>query len=1102
MNPVRIRIWPLALCLPLMAIAALGWVHPVQAGSLLGPADIAAPASLASIDATAILTPTADAFVSSASPDTNFGGDPVLSVSSVSDLAFIATHTFMQFDLSGLPSGSIINRAELRLFQTSASGEVGFGVNRVTGAWDANTITWNTRPGAITHYGGLTTTLDSDVTVIWDMTSLVQTWVYQPVATPNFGLHIFGPASPIHSRIFHSAQGTRPPRLIIDYTAPPDSIFIPRDTAAVTPDGQCSPADEYANAASYSFLDANNALSTVYLKHDDDNIYFCFVSLPGNFRGRFYGVYLDTANDKGKYAALGDFALRVAVADGNLTSFEGTGDSVNTYQPVDLSDDWTAVASFTGNAEGAEYRIARSLFKDGCASPFGLVLLHQDVNDNGDNYGLPPSLNTISPDFWLEATLEYPNCIRVCSETAVPCSAASEATVYNAESGAPFALDNDGYVIERPAIAEGDLLWATLPVSSTPRATLYHTSGLPQEVTPDAFRGPGSGIMTLVVSGQRPLLIQDLDVSAQWWVEGDPNRVAWLRNSIEAASKFLYDFTDGQFALGQVKVFQSYDGWLDSDLQLHVNNSFQPRAVIGGIVVTETADISPTVAISYTPGNVYMGSYWNRFGTPPGQPVTVDGVVVPTETLELDWALAFAHELSHYLLYLFDVYTDVDGNASDELAELCTGSAMGDVYTPSNQGFIFDVGHWDERCSETEAYTTLSGRTEWETIHLWHPWTITPTTFITGPVQPVGITQVSFVTPTVPPGAPATSQVFDLLYQDNETNSAEARVFILRNNRVYEQGKPAKGANQVELIDAQLEDRLCVYDINDNAEGSETPRHQFGCEIIQLNDATLQMTKNVTWAPEVALLQTGASQLSVVVTQVVTSPVGAPALPLVARLYPEHGEQVAQITLAGEDGHYAGVFNLTEPVPPVYLQLYVGENPPTPATRREVIADRGTGGSGAFGPARNYGKVPVVSSDGNASYESEEPFHLAEGESIAWQSMPGTPPLPSNRRILGQSYRLDAFPAGLVSDGAVTIQFESLSNLLQSASSSGEPADSVAIHFWDGAAWRELATTIITPINGADNVRLATAPSQGIGVYAVLIGGDASSQIFFPVVRR
>ncbi|MCB0147138.1 MAG: hypothetical protein KDE01_05740, partial [Caldilineaceae bacterium] len=57
------------------------------------------------------------------------------------------------------------------------------------------------------------------------------------------------------------------------------------------------------------------------------------------------------------------------------------------------------------------------------------------------------------------------------------------------------------------------------------------------------------------------------------------------------------------------------------------------------------------------------------------------------------------------------------------------------------------------------------------------------------------------------------------------------------------------------LTDARLGDRLCVYDINDHAESPDTPRHQFGCEIIAAGDAELAMTLNPAWRPQVTMTQ-------------------------------------------------------------------------------------------------------------------------------------------------------------------------------------------------------------------------------------------------------
>jgi hypothetical protein len=144
--------------------------------------------------------------------------------------------------------------------------------------------------------------------------------------------------------------------------------------------------------------------------------------------------------------------------------------------------------------------------------------------------------------------------------------------------------------------------------------------------------------------------------------------------------------------------------------------------------------------------------------------------------------------------------------------------------------------------------------------------------------------------------------------------------------------------------------------------------------------------------------------------------------------------------------------------------------------------------------------VLVISSDGHASFESDSAIDLAPGESIAWQSMPGTPPLPLNTLILGQSYRLDAYPASLVEAGSVRIRFESPPQTANAAGVGLLNALSPQIYFWDGTSWMALATEVTTPVNAPDNVQLASARSQGVGVYAVLAGVEGP--LFLPLIYR
>ena len=79
--------------------------------------------------------------------------------------------------------------------------------------------------------------------------------------------------------------------------------------------------------------------------------------------------------------------------------------------------------------------------------------------------------------------------------------------------------------------------------------------------------------------------------------------------------------------------------------------------------------------IVYDTGQIIMGATWNRYGE-------------PAQQSDDDWAVALAHELGHYLLYLDDVYLDLDDKGLLIPVRSCTGSAMGDVYSIENHRFL------------------------------------------------------------------------------------------------------------------------------------------------------------------------------------------------------------------------------------------------------------------------------------------------------------------------------------------------------------------------------------------------------------------------------
>lgn len=689
--------------------------------------------------------------------------------------------------------------------------------------------------------------------------------------------------------------------------------------------------------------------------------------------------------------------------------------------------------------------------------------------------------------------------IRVCYDTDC-LKPANDVEVYNRATGNTLSTDEAGYVVHDGEIAVGDQLWAQRLDERLPRALRFLTSGEPQTVTSNSFvLYPGLNRPEMRLVLYKPLLVRDLQVSAQWNLEGDLAYKNDLARRIIDASAHFYRITDGQFALGRVTVHQNYERWHDpnTDLWLHASNTMRPLSYIKGDVITPTVDPAPGIDFVYEPGNMYIGSHWNRYGAPPTQPLP------PGVDVSRDWAAALAHELGHYLLGLFDAYIAVqpDGIVIETFA--CTGSAMGYVYDASNQAFIWDEEHWADACSNTLGAYNVK-RTEWQTIRTWFDWAQTPASVVpfTGTL-PIDLTNVTFIAPAAPP--PLVNQIFDLDYQNDELPSGEARAFLLRDvdnngvfDRVLDQGRPPQNVAppQVTLTGAQAGDRLCVIDIDPHADSPETPRHQFGCQVIQPGDSVLPMRREPAWAPIIHI-----TPLTVTETRInVVQPIVAGALRAV--LYPEHAATpTAVVELTPGDDGWSGVFTLPGLTPSAFVQVWVeGDDQPL---RREAIVDYGIGGGAVPGPKQKIGFAPVTSSDGKAFFLLPAQMSLAADEFVAIQSMAGAPPLPGGMRILGQSYRLIALPPSLVEQGSINIYLgEGSPGLAVQAARTGVmQQDARSIYFWNGESWEKLPTTFSTADHGSgESEVLASAASRGIGVYAILT--EASTLIYLPTIAR
>lgn len=190
-----------------------------------------------------------DSYTASNRPDTNYGNDENLAVGyQLSDGDPGALRSFIQFDFpGGIPAGSTINQARVRLYQRSATGigDMRIVINRPSGSWDESSITWGNQPG---FAGGERASEFIDSSTghkEWNITGLAQEW--KSGAVPNHGIIVEGLEEiEDNRRLFYSrnaGDASLRPVLIVDYTppggsAPPSSSFV-------------HPANPYQNTADF-----------------------------------------------------------------------------------------------------------------------------------------------------------------------------------------------------------------------------------------------------------------------------------------------------------------------------------------------------------------------------------------------------------------------------------------------------------------------------------------------------------------------------------------------------------------------------------------------------------------------------------------------------------------------------------------------------------------------------------------------------------------------------------------------------------------------------------------------------------------------------------
>jgi hypothetical protein len=445
---------------------------------------------------------------------------------------------------------------------------------------------------------------------------------------------------------------------------------------------------------------------------------------------------------------------------------------------------------------------------------------------------------------------------------------------------------------------------------------MYLTSGAPTEIGVDSFSVTTPGVQDLRVSDAHPLFLFNLHLSLEWDVTASPSYIQRLQFNLQRASQYLYDFSDGQIALGSITVHQNADDWDTSDIVVHATNRLRPFAAQGGIVITPTVDPQHQ-DIVYDTGQVHMGAVWNRYGA-------------PGQDLGDDWSITLAHELSHYLLFQDDSYLGLDASGFLRAIGTCRRSAMGDLYTdPESTEFVGDQAYWDTICAQTLGQQTL-GRTEWQTLKTWYPRLQMPAVVNAGPsTMPFNFTSISIMSPITPTLALA-DPTFYLDYAGSQIGSSEAHAFLLRKDKyVIDLGSPIGGQNRLLANGAQPGDRICIFD---------RARQQYGCEEVVIGDDRITLEQDATWTPVLQLTPVTSRTFTLAVDGLPTD------LSLKARLFPEYGPGGAPIELIRSGATYSGTFNLADPALAGSIQVWVDEPATEENPRRETFVSYSVGG--------------------------------------------------------------------------------------------------------------------------------------------------------------
>ncbi|MFN8440658.1 MAG: VCBS repeat-containing protein [Caldilineaceae bacterium] len=673
-------------------------------------------------------------------------------------------------------------------------------------------------------------------------------------------------------------------------------------------------------------------------------------------------------------------------------------------------------------------------------------------------------------------------------------------TTSNAElmpnASQPATTTVNGYLSGRGALAIGDQLLAMVPISHNLNYTLYATSGIPNENGLTMKPVSQAGVQTLTVSAAHPLLLFDLDVSVEWDASNDGLFYQQLTTAFQRASAILYDVSDGQIALGEVRIHPNREAWLSADVVIYANNNLRPRATMGGLVESPANDVQAAsgkaLKDAYTPGQVRMGPIWDPFGQNFAE-------------LTQDWQRALAHELAHYLLYLPDNYLGVGMDRSqggeNRILTLtdCQGSLMTDAYNPDYSELLTDP-EWRSRppCLNTVAAQLLTQRSDWATVRHFYPQLITPANKLVGPaLLPLNVTHVRLIEPTTPQAQPVAARNYDLRDENGTvTVLRQAQAYLLQSHgtpttsddALLYLGSTGVGSDRIMVRGALAGDKVCVID---NASTS----WRAGCETVTPQSTSIRLRSVPGWQPDIQISPVTSTTFQLTVTQ--ANQVGQLSVQLLPAYGPsDDASAIRSVTQplnqspAAKDTYTARI-SLPYPIFEGFVRVYNDSAPDQfqAMTQFFLSGDWGPpggwrGGNGvnrAWGANRRSLEAPAASGDGKVTILNLADL-LADPGDTTIQAVNDLPHLPLWLTPVGAGYRI-------YSGSALTRTL-----MFEYSQRDVPPGYEQTLNLYylpvGGSEWQRLVTGPLAGggVDPSDNLATVVMPTanRGNGIYALM----------------